>query len=255
LLKGGTMLQHRLAVPTRATKDVDGLVTGDIESFIAALDDIIAQPWGPIGFRRSEVEVIDTPAKIVKPRRLWLFLTLRGATWRRIQIELSPDEGSAGQTADFFPAPVLAGFGLAGPEVLAGLALPYQIAQKLHGASEPHSPPDYVNDRARDLVDLLLLRALSGGAHAPTLVAIRRAGIDTFATRAEEACALGRVPGAWPPVVTAHPHWAEDYAKARDSARLDASLEDAVVIVNDWITQIDQSEAQPVGGKTRAPAL
>ena len=36
----------------------------------------------------------------------------------------------------------------------------FQIAQKLHAVTDPHEPPDLINDRARDVVDLLLLRDL-----------------------------------------------------------------------------------------------
>jgi len=46
LFRGGTMLQYRLSVPTRSTKDVDGLVRGDLESFLALLDDVFTEPWG-----------------------------------------------------------------------------------------------------------------------------------------------------------------------------------------------------------------
>jgi hypothetical protein len=34
LLKGGTLLQHRLGGIARATKDVDGMVCGDIDDFL-----------------------------------------------------------------------------------------------------------------------------------------------------------------------------------------------------------------------------
>lgn len=56
LLKGGTLLQHRLGQTSRATKDVDGLVRGDIDTFVTALDDALALPWGPLELRRTEVE-------------------------------------------------------------------------------------------------------------------------------------------------------------------------------------------------------
>lgn len=48
LLKGGTLLQHRLPSTARATKDVDGLVRGDIDQFLAALEVALAEPWGPV---------------------------------------------------------------------------------------------------------------------------------------------------------------------------------------------------------------
>lgn len=40
LLKGGTMLQYRLPVLTRTTQDLDGLVRGDLDDFIAKLDEL-----------------------------------------------------------------------------------------------------------------------------------------------------------------------------------------------------------------------
>jgi len=241
LLKGGTMLQHRLSVPTRSTRDVDGLVRGDLEDFIANLDSVLAQPWGAVGFRRGEVEVIDTPAKIIKPSRFQVTLTLRGVTWRKVQVELSPDEGGAGQTGEAFPAAELAGLGLPDPDRLVGLAMRYQIAQKLHAATDPHNPPVDVNDRARDVVDLLLLKALSDGTGEPTEPAIRAAGVDIFEARAKEAVALGRHPRAWPPQLTAYPHWHDDYAKAAASAHIDTPLDQAVAILNAWINEIDQA--------------
>lgn len=46
LLKGGTLLQHRLGLDSRATRDIDGLVRGDLSRFLVTLDDVIKQPWG-----------------------------------------------------------------------------------------------------------------------------------------------------------------------------------------------------------------
>ena len=92
LLKGGTLLQHRLNVTARATKDVDGLIRGDMDAFFAALDDVLAEPWGPLTLRRGEVEIINVPTKIIKPRRFDVFLELRGTVWRRVRFEVSPDE-------------------------------------------------------------------------------------------------------------------------------------------------------------------
>ena len=38
---------------------------------------------------------------------------------------------------------------------LAGIAMSYQIAQKVHACTDPHDPPAFVNNRARDVVDLV----------------------------------------------------------------------------------------------------
>jgi hypothetical protein len=48
LLKGGTYLQHRLNWEGRSTRDVDGLVRGDLGAHIAALDRTLSQPWGAL---------------------------------------------------------------------------------------------------------------------------------------------------------------------------------------------------------------
>ena len=52
LIKGGTLLQHRLNATARRTKDVDGLIRGDLDEFILALDVALDEPWGPLTLRR-----------------------------------------------------------------------------------------------------------------------------------------------------------------------------------------------------------
>ena len=44
LLKDGTLLQHRLGLDARATRDIDGLVRGDLTRFLVVLDEVIRQP-------------------------------------------------------------------------------------------------------------------------------------------------------------------------------------------------------------------
>jgi predicted nucleotidyltransferase component of viral defense system len=50
LLKGGTMLQYRLGPVARATKDLDGIVRGDLDEFVGQMDERLGTQWGPIGF-------------------------------------------------------------------------------------------------------------------------------------------------------------------------------------------------------------
>jgi hypothetical protein len=61
-------LQHRLPATARPTKDVDGLVRGDLDAFFLALEDALAEPWGSLTLRRGEVEVV-RPAGPRHPRR------------------------------------------------------------------------------------------------------------------------------------------------------------------------------------------
>lgn len=239
LLKGGTLLQHRLNATARATKDVDGLIRGDLDTFLLVLEEALANPWGPLTLRRGEVEVVDVPTKIIKPRRFDIVLEMRGVTWRRTQFEVSSDEAGIGAEHEMIEPPPLAGFGLPDPDVLVGIAMRFQIAQKLHAVSDPHDPPGSINDRARDVVDLLLLRDLSILAGSPTLIEIREAGVALFEARARECAELGLSAQEWPPTVTAHRHWGDDFARAATSGGVDLQLSEAVAEVNTWVTTLD----------------
>lgn len=246
LLKGGTLLQHRLNATARTTKDVDGLIRGDLDAFIFALDDALDEPWGPLTLRRGEVEVVNVPSKIIEPRRFDIILELRGVTWRRIQFEVSPDEAGISDDHEAIEPPPLSGFGLPDPTALVGIAMRFRIAQKLHAVSDPHEPPGSINDRARDLVDLLLLRDLAATTGSPTLAEVRQAATAVFAARADEAMHLGVATRAWPPAVVGHPHWADDFARAAASGGVELSRDDAVAEVNAWIKQIGLA-APPAG--------
>ncbi|MEX1105036.1 MAG: nucleotidyl transferase AbiEii/AbiGii toxin family protein [Ilumatobacteraceae bacterium] len=238
LLKGGTLLQHRLNATARATKDVDGLIRGDMDAFFGVLEGVLDEPWGPLTMRRGEVEVIDVPTKIIKPRRFDIILDMRGVTWRRIQFEVSPDEAGIGDERESIEPLSLAGFGLPDPDALVGIAMRFQIAQKLHAVSDPHEPPDSINDRVRDVVDLILLRDLAAATGSPTLPEIRQAGVAVFEARGCEAAELGRPPRSWPPTITDHRHWRDDYVRAAASGGIGLSLDAAVAEVNAWIVRI-----------------
>lgn len=82
LLKGGTLLQHRLHATARATKDVDGLVRSDLDAFLAALEQVLTEPWGPLTLRRGEVEVINVPSRTIKPRRVRIDTTTTAGRFR-----------------------------------------------------------------------------------------------------------------------------------------------------------------------------
>ncbi|MDR1387165.1 MAG: nucleotidyl transferase AbiEii/AbiGii toxin family protein [Propionibacteriaceae bacterium] len=239
LLKGGTMLQYRLPGMSRTTQDLDGLVTGDLDSFIQQVDDALEEPWGPLALNRGHVETINVPYKVAKPRRFDVVATLNGVTWRRIQVEISPDEGLAGAVAEELPPPSLAGFGLPTPDRLVSLTMRYQVAQKVHAATDPHDPPEFRNDRPRDVVDLLLMRDLITRTREPSLASIREAITDIFAARAAEAEALGRPGMPWPARLTAYPHWEVGFTKSAGQAGLRLTMEEAISQVNAWLDGID----------------
>jgi hypothetical protein len=117
----------------------------------------------------------------------------------------------------------------------------FQIAQKIHAVSDPHKPPDAINDRARDVVDLLMLRDLAAEIGNPRLAEIRAAGAALFQARAEEAQHLGLPAKVWPPAVTGHAHWGHDYKRAATSASIELSLDAAVAEINAWIAEVDKA--------------
>ena len=238
LLKGGALLQHRLGLVARPTKDLDGLVRDDVGEFMRLLDENMRENWGAISFSRSEVAEIRVPGKSVNPRQFEMTLSLKGRTWRKVTVEISPDEGMAGSHIEGFPSPSLSGFGLPTPDEIAGLAMCYQVAQKIHAASAPHNPPEYVNKRARDLVDIMLIKNLSATTGSPATEEVRSAVLDVFSVRAVEAEAAGRIPQMLPATITAYPHWSTDYKAAADAVGLGLSLDEAVAEANKWLSTI-----------------
>ncbi|MDR3307576.1 MAG: nucleotidyl transferase AbiEii/AbiGii toxin family protein [Coriobacteriales bacterium] len=251
LLKGGTMLQHRLGGIARATRDLDGMVRGDIEGYLEVLDDVFKEQWGPLQLHRGEVEVIETPAKIIKPRAFMVSIMLKGDTWRKIKVEISPGEGGAGDEYEEIKPPSFAGLGLPTPDSLTALAMRYQIAQKVHSATDPHNPPEYVNNRPRDVVDLILIRDLVKAVDSPANAEIREAIVDVFAVRAVEAQKLNRLTRTWPARLSVLSNWEIDYRAAAEKVGITLSVEEAVAEVNTWLDEIDG--LSKVGGQSSRP--
>lgn len=235
------MLQYRIPGMSRTTKDLDGLVLGDLDEFIAELDDSLQEPWGVMSLERGPIEVISVPHKLVSPYRFDMKVSLNGVIWRTIQVEVSTDATAASQEWDVITAPSLSAFGLSGPETFSALELRYQIAQKLHAVSDPHNPPAHTNERARDVIDLLLLKEAIESTGHPSLGEIHDALIDVFEVRAREALATQSQARYLPVTVVAHHHWQASYDSAAQSANVELPLHIAVSQVNEWIQEITQS--------------
>lgn len=238
LLKGGVYLERRLGLASRATKDLDTLFRGEVEEFVAALDEALHLPWGDISLSRTDIATINAP-RLVKPRRFDVILSIKGVTWRRIQVEVAFSEGSIGNQTDRLAAPSSGFFGVPAVAELVGITMDYQVAQKLHACSDPHRPPEFKNDRVRDIVDLLLIRDTfyTGPTH---LGGIRLAVEDVFTARADEAQQLGLKPRHWPPLIETNPLWELTYAKPASDVDMTYTLTEAIFEVNAWITRITQ---------------
>jgi hypothetical protein len=129
------------------------------------------------------------------------------------------------------PAKPLDHLGLAGPVDVPCVAVRWQIAQKLHACTE--IPADgRRNDRARDLVDILLLWDLV--AHAAR-ARVREACERIFELR-------GMHP--WPPRVVALDGWARPYeALATDMHFPITDVDQAAAAVQDIVDALSATQA------------
>jgi len=174
LLKGGLAIELRLGLKARATKDIDVVFRGDPQRLRDTLEEALAPGYAPFEFRLAASDAIrDTGAE-----RMDVKLTFNGRDWATLQVEISPDEAGAGEV-ELLDAIGIADLGLQGPDRVACQSLRYQIATKLHAASERFK--DKENDRYRDVIDLILLRDL-----APNLSDVREACDDIFLSRERE---------------------------------------------------------------------
>lgn len=240
LLKGGLLMEFHPGLDARVTKEVDALFRGDVERFEAALDAAISEPWGPFVLQRTAIEEIAGARRLVKPRRFELKLLIKGAVWRRIKVEISFPEGHIADGAEPVPAPSSGFFGIETPDHLAGIAMAYQVAQKLHACTDPDDPPTFINDRVRDVVDLLLIRDRFHPALPPT--AVRAACVDVFSARADEAAQSGQPGRTWPPeLVVPNDEWPRAYPTLAESVGIDLSFEQAMTERSDWIASINEA--------------
>ena len=242
LLKGGMFIERALNLKARATKDLDALYRGEAAELEDQIDRALAEPWGEIHLSRTPIETIDNAVRVVKPRRFKVQLDIRGVRWRSIKVEIAFSEGHIGEHAERIPSPSTGFFGITRPDDLATISMAYQVAQKLHACSDPHDPPEFRNERVRDIVDLVLIH----DAFYPLrtdLAEVTAAAKDIFSARALEAQELGLERRAWPPAIEANEVWESTWATPASEAGLDLSLAEALVEVNRWVAQISSGTA------------
>lgn len=237
LVKGGVFIERALDLQARATKDLDTLYRGTEDDLLDHLDHALAEPWGEISFARTAVTTVDRAKRIIKPRRFKVQLDIRGVRWRSIQVEVSFAEGASGRHSDRMPAPSTGFFGIDQPDDIVTIAMGYQVAQKLHACTDPDEPPEFVNDRVRDLVDLLLIRD-AFYPEGTDLSDVRAACEDVFVARADEARHLGASPRTWPPVVAANDVWRSTWNIPAAQVGMELTIDHALREVSEWIDQI-----------------
>ena len=150
-----------------------------------------------------------------------------GKPWCTVDLELGHNEIGDADEPEWFESKdvsdTFSALGFPAPGKVPVMALKHQIAQKLHGASEPAS------ERAHDLIDLQLIFR-----HATVnLSEVKSICQRIFAYRKMQS---------WPPVVTKNEGWDDLYAAARHDLPVLETAAEAVAWANDLIRRIDESQ-------------
>lgn len=229
VVKGGSALKLRYGDrATRFTKDVDAARDVESTAFIEAFRTKLAEGWQ--GFTGRIVPMKPAHPKdvpecyVMEPFAIKLdYLT---KPWLTVDFELGHNEiGDADEYDESLSSDIVKVFvelGFSEPRPVRLMTLEYQLAQKIHAASEPGS------DRVRDLVDLQVIVANSQIDYQK----VRRLCERTFAYRKRHA---------WPPTFVGGSDWATMYAEARGDISVCASVEEAIEWVNKLIRKIQLS--------------
>ena len=230
VVKGGSSLKLRYGNrATRVTTDFDAAAKYDREVFIAALQKNLEPGWEGFTFQVVK-EKPAQPKRVPSAYVMHPFsikVSYLGKPWCTVDLELGHNEVGDADEPEWFESKdindAFAALGFPAPGKVPVMTLKHQIAQKLHGASEPES------ERAHDLVDLQLI--------------FRRATINL--PEVKSICKrifAYRKMQSWPPTVTANDGWNELYASARHDLPVLETATEAVDWANELVHKIDESE-------------
>lgn len=228
-VKGGSAMKIRFGdASTRASTDLDAARGEDLNTFVRELGDALAEGW--YGFEgrispREPAHPEDVPEGYVM-RPYDVKMSYLGSPWCTVQLELGHNEiGDADDPDMVAPADantILTSMGFPELGPVPTMTLHHQIAQKLHGATEPGS------SRAHDLVDLQII--------------VARGEVDLEKTR--ETCERlfsYRRRQQWPPTVVKGDEWESLYAAQRGSTNVLEDVDSAVDWANNLIRRIADS--------------
>ena len=229
VVKGGSALRLRYGLDsTRVTIDFDTAHRNDLETFIATIETGLKDGWS--GFtgevvRREPAQPKDIPAQYVM-QPFDVKLRYLRQPWCTVRLEVGYDEIGDAQVAEkYISDEVLSIFKalcLEVPKPVPLMPLAHQVAQKLHGVSEPNS------ERAHDLVDLQLVFSHDDVDKKE----IRRIATRLFANRRRHS---------WPPTICKGKNWDMLYADSAESLPVLKTVDEAIVWANDLIRKIEAS--------------
>jgi Nucleotidyl transferase AbiEii toxin, Type IV TA system len=174
-VKGGVAIELRLGLLARATRDLDIGLCAPPNELLSAFDSALDVGFGDFRMRRrGEARELDSGTLVLE-----VSLEYVGRPWGTVEVDLAP--ATPYSETDAVSPIALSELGLAPPRSVPCLAIPAQIAQKIHALTEPE-PRGRPNPRARDVLDVLLLQRVEID-HA----AVRAACEGIFAERATHA--------------------------------------------------------------------
>lgn len=233
VVKGGTSLKFRYGeTHTRYTMDLDTAWRSSLDEFLVSLRGNLESGWE--GFS-GEVVLLPQSSPSGVPfdyvmQPCDVKLRYIGRSWCTVRLEVGHNEIGDSDFADTVPLPpelaeTFTALCLPLPQGAPLMRIPYQIAQKLHGASSISS------SRSHDLIDLQLI------------IFNEREGIDL--------CEVGdicrklfryRKQQAWPPTISAGANWSEVYATRKGSLHVLPTIDEAIIWANDLIARIDAAK-------------
>ncbi len=219
LVKGGVALELRLPGRARATRDLDVTLATCDGPLIDAVESALQGEFESFTFRRKGEPYV-MPNSVL---RVEIAIQYRGRSWATVRLDVNTNELDTLEI-EYIDAIPLRPFGLTGPERLPCLALPFQIAQKIHAVSESR-PQGRDNDRVRDMVDLLLLR----GA-ITDVAAVRAACQRVFDLRGTHW---------WPPTFEPPDWWAAEFERSASEVGLrETGFDEALAEMRSFIGEI-----------------
>lgn len=230
VVKGGSSLKLRYGdKATRVTKDLDTAWSMDLDSFLKDIRAKLNLGWN--GFA-GEVVVL----KQASPRGIpfeyvmqpcAVHLSYLGTPWRVVDMEIGHNEIGDADAFDLIPVPneiALLTEYLCFPELgeVRAMKLEYQVAQKLHGATERGSK------RAHDLIDLQLIISQEDIDMAATAAVCR----ELFRYRRKQP---------WPTSVVKNENWEAIYADQKGNLNVLPTVDEAIAWANELIASIDKA--------------
>ncbi len=231
VMRGGGALKMRYGnAATRFTMDFDAARNITSEEFEARFTQRLKEGWNGFSGRlveKPKARPRNVPAEyVMQPYEVKL--TYRNHAWCTVALEVSYNEIGDADECDLVEVDdglkrVFLELGFPVPAPVPLMRIAHQVAQKLHGVTEPRSV------RAQDLLDLQLIHSRE---HVD-FQEIRHICQRLFANRNTHA---------WPPTVQASESMRIAYDIGKEGLDVLQSFDEAVVWANDLIARIDAAK-------------